>query len=207
MKIAIINLTGGGISRRYRKYLINLLPKIAVYSDVEAILCATPALIKLQKWFGFLSRVKFVTCNPYKFLRFIPDFKFRKILKIFSPDVIFIPVERYFKFNRIPVVNMIQNMEPFADNLNENSFSYKCRLYIQYVVAIRVIKKSDRVIAISRYVKKFLSYKWNIPEEKIGLVYHGIKLPRFKEYTRPNNIPKDWEEHFLFTVGSIRPAR
>ena len=206
MKIAIINLTGGGMSGGYKKYMRNVIPRMAINPDIESILCATPSSIDIQSWFSFLPKVKFINCKPFKWMFNRPDNNLKKSIKKFSPDVIFIPVERSFKFNRIPIVNMIQNMEPFADNLNENFFN-KRRLYIQYIVARRAIKKSDRVVAISRYVKEFLSYKWNIPEEKIGLVYHGIELPLTREYVRPNNIPKDWEGNFLFTAGSIRPAR
>jgi len=98
-------------------------------------------------------------------------------------------------------------MEPFAENINVSSFTDKCRLYIQRLVAKKAIKKSDRTIALSKYVKEFLSHKWNIPEEKIGLVYYGIELPKDYEGQQPYNIPKDWEGQFLFTAGSIRPAR
>ena len=207
MRIAIINLTGGGISGGYKKYLQNVLPRLAVHSDVEAILCASPKSINIQDWFGFLHKVNFIDCKPFNFIYYAPEHELKKALETFSPDVIFIPVERNFKFDKVSIVNMIQNMEPFAGNINENSFFNKCKLYMQYIVARRAIKKSDRVIAISRYVKEFLTCEWNVPEEKIGLVYHGIELPRFKEYIRPNNIPKDWEGNFLFTAGSIRPAR
>ena len=207
MKIAIINLTGGGMSGGYCKYLQNVLPRMAESNDVEEILCATPSSIDIQSWFSFLPKVKFITCKPFKWMYYKPDDDLKKSLKEFSPDVIFIPVERYFKFNSVPIVNMIQNMEPFAENIDENYFINKCRLYIQRLVAKRAIKKADRTIALSKYVKEFLSHKWNIPEEKIGLVYHGIEIPRFKEFIRPNNIPKDWEGNFLFTAGSIRPAR
>ena len=206
MRIAIINLTGGGMSGGYRKYLQNVLPRMAASNSVDEILCTSPSSIDILSWFSFLPKVKFITCKPFKWMYYRPDDDLKKSLKEFSPDVIFIPVERYFKFNSVPIVNMIQNMEPFADNLNGNFFN-KRRLCIQYIVARRAIKKSDRVIAISRYVKEFLSYKWNIPEEKIGLVYHGIELPQLKEYIRPKNIPKDWKGIFLFTAGSIRPAR
>jgi len=207
MKIAIINLTGGGVSGGYRKYLQNVLPRMAANNSIEEILCATPPSIDIQSWVSFLPKVKFVTCKPYNFLHFCPDYKLKKILDGFSPDVIFIPVERYFKYERVPIVNMIQNMEPFAENIDTNSFTGKCRLYIQRLVAKRAIKKSDRVIAVSKYVKVFLLDKWSVPEEKIGLVYHGIESPLIREYVRPNNIPKDWKENFLFTAGSIRPAR
>lgn len=207
MRVAILNLTGGGISGGYKKYLQNVLPRMAKNQEIENILCATPPSINIKEWFSFLSKVKFVTCKPYKFLHFSPDYKLKKILDRFSPDVIFIPVERYFKFDGVPMVNMIQNMEPFAENINVNSFTDKCRLYIQRLVAKRAIKKSDGTIAVSKYVKGFLLDKWNVPEEKIGLIYHGIELPLIREYVRPNNIPKDWEGNFLFTAGSIRPAR
>lgn len=207
MKIAIINLTGGGVSGGYRKYLQNVLPRMNANNNVEEILCVTPPSIDIQNWFSFLPETIFVACRPYNFLRFTPDYKLKKILDGFSPDVIFIPVERYFKYDRVPIVNMIQNMEPFAENIDVNSFTDKCRLYIQRLVAKRAIRKSDRVIAISRYVRKFLSNTWGISEGKIGLVYHGIEIPRFKDYIRPKNIPKDWEGNFLFTAGSIRPAR
>jgi len=207
MRIAIINLTGGGMSGGYRKYLENILPRIAVSNSVEEILCATPPSIDIQNWFSFLPKVKFVTCKPYNFLHFSTDNKLRKILDEFSPDVIFIPVERYFKFDRVPMVNMIQNMEPFTENIDVNSFTDKGKLYIQRLVAKRAIKKSDKVIAISKHVKNFLLNKWNIPEGKIGLVYHGIELPGDEELQLPQNMPKDWKGKFIFTAGSIRPAR
>ena len=207
MKIAIINLTAGGMSGGYRKYLENILPRMAVSNSVEEILCATPPSIGIQSWFSFLLKVNFISCKPFNFINYVPERELKKALEMFSPDIIFIPIERCFKFNRVPIVNMIQNMEPFADNLNKNSFSNRCRLSIQRIVARRAIEKSNRVIAISKYVKEFLMYNWNIPEDKIGLVYHGIEIPQLKEYIRPKNIPKGWEGNFLFSAGSIRPAR
>lgn len=207
MRIAIINITGGGMSGGYKKYLQNVLPRLAVHSDVEAILCASPKSIKVQDWFRFLPTVNFISCKPFNFIHYTPEHELKKALEIFSPDVIFIPVERYFQFDGVPLVNMIQNMEPFAEGIYEKSFYNKCRLNIQRIIAKRAIEKAERVIAISRYVKKFLIHKWNIPEEKIGLVYHGIKLPKDEGIQLPQNMPKNWEGNFLFTAGSIRPAR
>lgn len=207
MKIVIVNLTGGGMSGGYRKYLQIVLPRMAASNNVEEILCATPSSMNVQSWFSFSPKVICIACKSFNFINYVPEREFKKTLEIFSPDVIFIPVERYFKFDGVPIVNMIQNMEPFAENIDVNSFTDKCRLYIQRLVAKRAIKKADRTIALSKYVKEFLLNKWNVPEEKIGLVYHGIELPLTNEYVRPNNIPKDWEGNFLFTAGSIRPAR
>jgi hypothetical protein len=122
---------------------------MTIHPDIEAILCATPPSIDIKNWFYFLPKVKFITCKPFKWIFNRPDNDLKKSIKKFSPDVIFIPVERSFKFNRIPIANMIQNMEPFTENISRNSFTDKCRLYIQCLVAKRAIEKSDRMIAVT----------------------------------------------------------
>jgi hypothetical protein len=42
MRLAVVNLTGGGFSGGYKKYLENMLPRLAEHSEVEALLCASP---------------------------------------------------------------------------------------------------------------------------------------------------------------------
>ena len=66
MRVAIINLTGGGISGGYKKYLRNILPRMVKNSEIENILCATPSSIDIQSWFSFLPKVNFITCQPFK---------------------------------------------------------------------------------------------------------------------------------------------
>ena len=112
MKIAIINLTGGGMSGGYRKYSRNVIPRMASHHEVEAILCATPDSIGVQDWLDPLPNVRFVNCKPFRFLFLNRDVELLGELERFSPDVIFVPVERLFRFKNVPVVNMIQNMEP-----------------------------------------------------------------------------------------------
>ena len=207
MKIAIINKTAGGMSGGYRKYLFNIIPRLASNLNVESILCASPKSLKIHELLGELPNVKFINCQPFRFLHHKIEPELENYLEKFSPDIIFIPLARYFKFNNIPIVNMLRNMEPFTDNLNNNFIFNKCKLYVQRIIAKKAIEKSDRVIAVSEYVKEFLMYNWNIPEDKIGLVYHGIEIPKVKEIQLPQNITKDWEGKFIFTAGSIRPAR
>ena len=89
MKIAIINLTAGGMSGGYQKYLENVLPRMAINDNIEEILCAFPSTVDIQSWFSFLPRIKFVNCKPYNFLCFTPDYKLKKALEEFSPDIIF----------------------------------------------------------------------------------------------------------------------
>jgi glycosyltransferase involved in cell wall biosynthesis len=207
MKIAIINITGGGMSGGYRKYLQNVIPLMTKHDDVEAILCVMPKSIDVQNWFDPIPNINFVTCRPFRFLHHRFDSQLHIHLEEFSPDVIFVPVERSFRFRNVPVINMIQNMEPFVVSSDGNTIGERFRQWVQYVDGRRAIKKSDGVIVLSRFVSGFLETKWKIPMEKIGLVYHGIDASINGDCIRPYVIPKGWDGHFIFTAGSIRPAR
>ena len=207
MKIAIINLTGGGMSGGYRKYLCNVLPRMANNDYIKAILCATTDSIVVQGWFDPIPNVRFVSCKPFRFLFSHRDVELMRELDEFSPDIIFVPVERNFRFKSVPVVNMLQNMEPFVANSDGNPIGERFRQWVQYVDGKRAIKKADGIIALSRFVSDFLITHCNVQNEKIGLVYHGVDVKKNEDVRRPNVIPESWHGSFLFTAGSIRPVR
>ena len=205
MRIAIINLTAGGMSGGYKKYLRNMIPLMARDAKVESILCASPANLKVHTWFQPYDNVKFANCLPYNlFHRGDPVLK--RELEKFSPDVIFLPIERYLSFNNVPVVNMIQNMLPMV-SVSNNPFHEKIRNYVQRYIAKMSVRKVQRVIAISNYVREYLIYKWGVNDELIGVVYHGVDQPAEKGHKRVAGIPSAWENMFLFTAGSIDPYR
>jgi len=207
MRIAILNLTAGGISEGYRKYLRNVMLRIAKHDSVEAIICVSPESLGIQGWFEHLPNVRLVKCKPFMPVLHYSDPSLLGELQMFSPDVIFIPVARCFHFNNIPVVNMLQNMEPFTDVNESNPIPERVKNFFRACQAKRAIKKADRVIAISGFVKEFLIKKWSIPESKIGLIYHGIDGFSNCDAIKPLGIPIDWNGKFIFTAGSIRPAR
>lgn len=208
MRIAIINITGGGISRGYRKYLLNMIPRMARYSNVEAILCLSPKSLNVKGWFGALENVYFEDCPSLKLLCIGINRNLRRALKEFRPDVLFIPTERYFQFNNLPVVNMIQNMEPFVYSSHKNPFLEKVNNFLRRKIASKVMGRPVRVIAISKFVKDFLIDNLHIPNSNIGVVYHGIDDDNENaKCVKPSAIPENWMGEFLFTAGSIRPAR
>lgn len=90
MRIAIINLTDGGISGGYKKYLLNIIPSMANNINVKSILCASPASLKVHDWFGSYDNVKFTDCLPFRLFSY-NDNNLRQELEKFFPDVIFIP--------------------------------------------------------------------------------------------------------------------
>lgn len=192
----------------YRKYLQNIIPRMAFNPAVENILCASPKALNVQIWFDQLPNVEFISCRPYHFLRCGLDINLKRNLEDFSPDVIFVPTERYFRFRKIPVVRMLQNMGPFAGGIEGNPLREKVKLWLQAIDAKKAIKKSDRVIAISKFVCRFLNQKWNIPKNKIRLVYYGIDTPeKNNKRHRPSFIAKRQIDQFLFAAGLIRPYR
>ncbi len=207
LKIAIINATGGGISGGYREYLRNIIPIMASHDDVEEILCAAPESLNVQELFSLTDNVKVVSCKPVRFLCPFRDLPLLDELEAFSPNVIFVPVERSFRFRNIPVVNMIQNMEAFLPNIKGNSISERMRQRIQCLEGKRALKRADSVIAPSQFVVDFLSNRLNIPNEKISLIYYGVRTKQSDDNYRPSVIPKSWANRFIFTAGSIRPAR
>jgi len=208
MKIAIINITGGGMSGGYRKYLRNVIPRMSKHPDVSAILCASPASLNIKYWIEPLPNVKFVDCKPYRLFGYGNDSELNYKLKEFSPDVIFVPTERYFKFNGVPIVNMLQNMEPFVSGIDGNPFGERLKMLLLCIDAKRAIIKADRIIAVSNFVKDFLMTSWGIQSDRIGVVYHGIDMNQENnKVVRPNPIPNGCDNQFFFTAGSIRPAR
>lgn len=212
LRLAIINITGGGMSGGYRKYLVNIIPRLASNPQVEELLCAFPSSLKARDWIGWIPNVIYTNCHPYNIFDHLMSYGIDKQLKrdleTFSPDVIFTPVDRQFRFNNVPVVNMVRNMEPFVDGIDGDTFTGRLKKRIRYIDSKKAVEKADKVIAVSGFVRDFLLNKWKIPEDKISLIYYGRNDPvRSEEASASGGVPADWLGKFLFTAGSIRPAR
>ncbi len=157
-------------------------------------------------------KANYVECSPYgiisHFLLGRVDKLLKKKLDAFSPDAILIPMDRYVSYGSVPVVCMVTNMEPFVANFPEDSIKVRIIKYVQYIVTKKAVRKSDQVVAISNFVREFLLNQWNIPSSKVTLIYHGDSGSLLnKEGDPPGSIPNGWKKNFLFTCGSIRPAR
>ncbi len=209
MRLAIVNLTGGGLSGGYRKYLKNMLPRLTRHKDVEALLCLIPeGSSDISSWLTDVPDADYSFCSPItvKHLVHIPDRNMAACIDRFAPDVIFMPVDRYIGFNGIPVVNMVRNMEPLIPNMKDDNLKERFRKFVQRKLTCNSVRQADHTIAVSKFVKEYLVGAIHIPQEKVSHVYHGIALPR-KATSRPASLPPAWNGGFLFTCGSIRPAR
>ncbi len=207
MRLAIINLTSGGIGGGYSRYLLEMIPRLAASPNIEALLCCSPATLRVGSWFKPFPKLTFIDSRPFRFMHHIPDHYLKKDLEKFQPDVIFIPIERYLKFKDIPTVVMVQNMEPFIKPLKPKLFKEKLKLYALALESRIALKKSDRVIVISNFVKEFITKQLSISEEKSALVYFGVNALPEGSAIRPQTVPENWSGNFLFTAGGIELYR
>lgn len=203
--MAILNITGGGISSGYKKYLNILLPLVSSNPSIHKVLCALPTSFSLNNISQQFNNIRFIDIDPYGFGNRKAKSKLKIILDKFAPDVVYIPVERFFSYEKAPVVIMLQNMEPFVCPFSGNPLSEKLKNTLRIANARKALRRADRIIAISEFVKDFLIKKMCIRSEKIGLVYHGIEA-KLENPARPVSVPETCGT-FLFTAGSIRPAR
>ncbi|MFH1903619.1 MAG: glycosyltransferase [Candidatus Omnitrophota bacterium] len=209
MRLAIVNLTGGGFSGGYKKYLKNMLPRLVEHNDVDALMCVSPEGNDIPAWFRKPLAADYCSCSPLtlSYLAHIPDRKMTECLRKFSPDIIFLPVDRYIRFNDVPVVNMVRNMEPFVQNMKGDTPQEMFKKFIQRKLTCNSVRRADHTIAVSGFVKDYLTDKLHVPKSKVSHVYHGLTPPLNGNWMRPVSVPIGWDGGFLFTCGSVRPAR
>jgi glycosyltransferase involved in cell wall biosynthesis len=176
MRVAVVNLTGGGFSGGYRKYLERLVPLLREDPRVSALEVYGPGSTRQE-----VSQL--------------------------SPDVVFIPTARWSNFGP-PVVPMVRNMEPLTVPFGGNGPIESLKNVARAQVARRACQRGDRIIAVSEHVRDFLVERWSIDSSKVGVVEHGVDpaLPE-SDARRPPALTDDAGSGFVFTAGSLRPAR
>lgn len=212
LRIAIINLTSGGMSGGYKKYLIEMLPRLSVNSMIESIICITPDSIAISDFLNITDNIIHKKCKPYIPTNMLNLGNRNRDIEIlldgFRPDILLLPVDRHIPYKKVPVVNMIRNMEPFNKRIKGDLIRARLKKFVQSFDAKVAVRKSVHTIAVSNYVKDHLVRNMGISHEKVSVVYHGKNRPvPVKEQSPPLNFPADWKGRFLFIAGSVRPAR
>ena len=205
MRLAILNTTAGGLSSGHIKYLHKIIPHLLNNKEVSRLFVALPVSADFNNWQTLYPSIEWAALKPSIFRLSGIDINIKERIMNFSPDVIFIPTSRFWRIKGIPTVNMVQNMQPMA-NLKTNNFLNKFKLKLQYEITRHAVIKANRVIAVSEYVKQFLISKWNLPIDKIAMIYYGcdIKTGEHIDNNPPLSLPKELnKDAFLFTAGSI----
>ena len=202
MRIALINLTGGGLSGGYRKYLLNMLDRMADDDAVSGILCALPRGITLE---SRSPKITFAECKAFSVFP-QKDNVLLSALDKFGPDVIFVPVEKYFRYKNVPRVSMLLNMAPMADNYDRGTLLEKIKMELRFRQAGKAITTADGIIAPSGFVKDYIRKTWSVPENKITTIYFGADV--FEPATdQPNQLKSLQPGGFFFSIGSAEKYR
>jgi glycosyltransferase involved in cell wall biosynthesis len=204
MRIALVNLSTGDISGGYAEYLNQFLVRAGEDSRISKILfLSIPGIAeKIQ----LPSKCEHVLISKWDVLFPGIGKKTVREIKDFNADITFSPVERKISPIRgVPLVTMIQNMEPLTTFTPGNNLAWKLRLILLRRKAILAARSADHVIALSDFVKDFLVNKLGINERGITKIPHGFDLIGYQHYTKPIVVAE--EIKFIFTAGSVLPAR
>lgn len=205
MRVAILNLTGGGISGGHKKYLSNILAKFNEAPELGAVFCASPASVNVREWVPGADKISFAECEPFVPFRHKPSASLKAALDAFTPDLLFIPVERYLAYAGKPVVVMLQNMAPLSGvktgtGLREALVSIMRRYETRYA-----LKRAAAVIVPTGYVKDFLVAREGLSAAKVHVIPYGDSLEAAAS-RRPAGLPLAWDK-FIFTAGSLENYR
>lgn len=189
MRIAVANITGGGLSGGYRKYLQRLMPRLAADRRIDRLTVFIPSGSAVTLDAALDARTYEPTDRGVRAL--IAE------MRALAPNVVFVPTARFVETG-VPLVTMVRNMEPLMVPFGGNTWREGIRNLGRAGQAKRASRSATRVIAVSRFVRDFLVNRWSIPSERVGLVYHGVDPVASTDVRKPRT---------LFTAGSIRPAR
>ena len=203
MHIAIVNLTSGGLSGGYRKYLEQLVPLLHSDPRVTGLDVFIPAGVADTIDIGPTPSHAW----PAKHIRGGSAW-LKNAVRRLQPDVVFIPTARWLDCGEIPLMVMVRNMEPLTVPFEGNSIPEGIRNLARAYVARQACRRATRVVAVSEHVRDFLVKEWRVESQKIGVVYHGVKPPTGQDNaSKPKNLQLNDSANFIFTAGSLRPAR
>lgn len=190
----MLNLTAGGLSGGYRKYLRRVVPMLCAEGTVRELLVVLPPGHEQQP--GITGDVW--SWRPGEHWRGYPALRDR--VRAWKPDVVFIPTARYIDC-QAPTLVMVQNMLPMLPPTLRDGLSAWAKLRVDATLARRATRSATRVIAVSDYVRDFLVEHWSVPAQNIGVVYHGVdEAVPIQESSSTPSLPN---EPFIFTAGSL----
>lgn len=197
MNVVIVNLTSGGMSGGYVKYLRRIVPPLAAYADIRALSVFMPP--GQERTLDMPTLTWPANDGKHGFA------ELRSRVRALEPDVVFIPTARWVDTG-IPTVVMVRNMEPLTYPFGGNTVSEAARNLARRWGARRACERATRVIAVSEHVREWICSHWHVPPARVGRVYHGIDPVDPSLAIQPPAL-RGVDTPWIFTAGSIRPAR
>lgn len=189
------------MSGGYKKYLQALGPRLREDRRVHDLLVVVPPASREE------LRETFPGCTSWEFRGASGGLPaLRESVTRWGPDVVFVPNAFPIRIATAATVTMPQNMEVMAMPVGRNSTADAIKNLVRRRRTKAACRSSDRIIAISKFVRDFLTEKWSVPEERIGVVYFGVD-PCGPEADEPPARSELAGRRYVLSVGSIRPYR
>lgn len=190
----MLNLTAGGLSGGYKKYAQRLIPLLRASPAISDLLVVMPP--GYEQLGG--SENKTWSWTPGEHWRGYRALQAR--VRTWKPDVVLIPTARYLDCDA-PVVSMVRNMEPMLPSTFQEGLTAWAKNRVGARMARRASQKSERVIAVSEFVRDFLVKSWHLDATRIGVVYHGVDVA--KQTPAHDTIHELQNSQFVFAAGSL----
>lgn len=206
MRLAILNLTGGGASGGYLRYLEAMLPRLAASPEVSAVLCAAPPALGFGGLFSGVPKVEFAACEPFRFMRHSPAPALRSALDAFRPDVIFVPLERYVRYKDVRVVCVLHNMAPLSGARTGEGILSGLKNYAQALETRLAVREAAAVLTPTAFVRDFLVSRLGARPDRVTAAHFGPS-PMPASPRRPAALELKAGERFIYTAGSMELYR
>lgn len=194
----MLNLTAGGLSGGYKKYAQRLVPLLRESPAIADLIVVMPPGYEQLAGSGSNSW----SWTPGEHWRGYPALRARVLA--WKPDVVLIPTARYLDCGA-PVVSMVRNMEPMLPPTLQEGLVAWMKNRVGANMARRASQRSERVIAVSTFVRDYLVQSWHLDAGRVGVVYHGVDVAA-PTATR-ETIPALGNARFVFAAGSLLPYR
>lgn len=136
-----------------------------------------------------------------KFKRiFLRNYKFNKAINNLreEDDIIFSPTQHGIIRKKLNQIITIHDMIPlFYPQGRIHQY-----IYYKYILP-KVIKNCKKIITVSNYTKKDLVKYYEVPSEKIEVVYNGYNRPKFVDIDRSRELVKNQFDidNYILMVG------
>ncbi len=134
--------------------------------------------------------------------------KLNRIIRKISPEVFFSPA--FVQPVTVKGVKKIVTVHDLIYKEFSRTYSGVKNVYLDKALK-RALTNSDKIIAISKNTKSDILKYFDIPEEKIDVIYYGVDEIFKKELTldaaRENTSGLDLPDNFYFYIGTLEPRK
>jgi len=200
MKIAITTLSGVGYGgATYFRNLIPTLAKVDKINEYHIFIQKNNPLINFihQNNFFFYECIQ---NNDSALIRLLwEQIIFPRELKKRKIDIVFTAKNANILFAPCKTIISIQNMEPFCYRQYKNHWKLNIFSWLRAQLTKVSMKKAHRIIAPTKFVKKYLEERFPKLTNKIDVVYNGNPVRNYiresTEFAKPT--------HFLLSASKF----